>query len=153
MARRKRRMQRGRLDLSAAVCTKMAIYYLLCWRWLSGANWAHHPLFTSVLTEGWHETFFKRGAVLSSVRNSDCGCQFYADPANVLRTGYERTVAEILAGEENASNLRNMDDRLFMEEYVSLEKNPLVRWFLDPVIPCRSQKELTGDENTFCGQE
>ena len=53
------------------------------------------------------------------------GVNFYADPANVLRTGYERTVAEILAGEENASNLRNMDDRLFMEEYVSLRKEPI----------------------------
>lgn len=78
------------------------------------------------------------------------GVNFYADPANVLRTGYERTVAEILAGGENASNLRNMDDRLFMEEYVSLRKEPIGTLVLGSSHSMQITKELTGDENTFC---
>ena len=77
VARRKRRMQRGRLDLSAAVCTKDGdLLFAFAGAGFLGQT-GHIILYLlSVLTEGWHETFFKRGAVLSSVRNSDCGCQF-----------------------------------------------------------------------------
>lgn len=75
---------------------------------------------------------------------------FYADPANVLRTGYERAVADILVSGQNASNLRNMDDRLFMEEYAAMRQQPIDTLVLGSSHSMQITKELTGDANTFC---
>lgn len=78
------------------------------------------------------------------------GVNLYADPANVLRTGYERSVAEIMADGQNASNIRNMDDRLFMQEYVRLREQPVNTLVLGSSHCMQITSALTGDPNTFC---
>lgn len=78
------------------------------------------------------------------------GVNWFADPANVLRTGYEKQVAEILADGHNASNLRNMDDRGFMRAYAALRTQPIDTLVLGSSHSMQVTKYLTGDENTFC---
>lgn len=75
---------------------------------------------------------------------------WYADPANVLRVGYERRVAEIVASGENAANLSNMDDRAFLRAYAALRTQPIDTLVLGSSHSMQITKELTGDENTFC---
>ncbi|MEG1381133.1 MAG: hypothetical protein RSC73_02715 [Ruthenibacterium sp.] len=75
---------------------------------------------------------------------------WYADPANVLRGDYEQKVAAILASGENATNLRNMDDRTFMKTYANLRTQPIDTLVLGSSHAMQITKELTGDENTFC---
>lgn len=76
---------------------------------------------------------------------------WYADPGNAIRSDYERKVAQILAGGENAANLNNMDDRAFMREYLPLRTQPIDTLALGSSHSMQITKELTGDENTFCG--
>lgn len=78
------------------------------------------------------------------------GVNFYADPANVLRVGYEKSVAEIMASGKNVSNIRNMDDRLFIREYVRLRRQPVDTLVLGSSHSMQVTSELTGDPNTFC---
>lgn len=78
------------------------------------------------------------------------GVNLYADPANVLRTGYEHLVAEIMATGENASNIRNMDDRLLMREYAGLRQQPIDTLVLGSSHCMQVTSLLTGDPNTFC---
>lgn len=75
---------------------------------------------------------------------------WYADPGNVLRGGYEQSVAAILASGQNAANLRNMDDRAFMKAYVPMRTQPIDTLVLGSSHCMQITKELTGDENTFC---
>ncbi|NCC07425.1 MAG: hypothetical protein EOM30_05140 [Clostridia bacterium] len=74
----------------------------------------------------------------------------YADPANVLRTGYEKQVAQILANGENASNLSNMDDRTLMEIYAQMRTQPIDTLVLGSSHSMQVTSEVTGDANTFC---
>ena len=76
---------------------------------------------------------------------------WYADPGNAIRTDYERKVAEILASGENAANLNNMDDRALMKQYLPLRTQPIDTLVLGSSHSMQITKELTGDENTFCG--
>lgn len=73
----------------------------------------------------------------------------YADPANVLRTGYENEVATIMASGQNASNVNNMDDRLFMEVYVTMRTQPVDTLVLGSSHAMQTTAQLTGDPNTF----
>lgn len=75
---------------------------------------------------------------------------WYADPANVLRTGYEQRAAEILAGGCNADNLRNMDDRAFIKDYAALRTQPVGTLALGSSHSMQLTKELTGDPDFFC---
>ncbi len=75
---------------------------------------------------------------------------WFSDPANILRTGYEKQVAEILASGENAGNLRNMDDRGFMRAYAGLRAQPIDTLVLGSSHSMQVTQYLTGDENTFC---
>lgn len=75
---------------------------------------------------------------------------FYADPANVLRPGYEKAVAEILAGGQNASNIRNMDDRALIREYAAIAPFDIGTLVLGSSHSMQITKETTGDEATFC---
>ncbi len=78
---------------------------------------------------------------------------WYADPANVLRGGYEERVAEIMAAGENAGNLRNMDDRAWIKAYVPMRREsgrPVDTLALGSSHSMQITKELTGDGNTFC---
>lgn len=73
----------------------------------------------------------------------------YADPANVLNFGYEQQIAEILASGKNVENLRNMDDRSFMKEYVKLRTEPVGTLGLGSSHSMQLTKELTGDDAFF----
>ena len=75
---------------------------------------------------------------------------WYADPANVLRGGYEQRAAEILAGGDNADNLRNMDDRAFIKAYAALRTQPVGTLALGSSHSMQLTKELTGDADFFC---
>ncbi len=75
---------------------------------------------------------------------------WYADPANVLRGGYERQVAEIVASGQNAANLRNMDDRAFLREYAALRTQPVGTLALGSSHCMQITAALTGDPDTFC---
>lgn len=75
---------------------------------------------------------------------------WYADPANVLRGGYEQRAAEILASGQNAANLRNMDDRAFMRAYARLRTQPVGTLALGSSHSMQITAELTGDPDFFC---
>lgn len=75
---------------------------------------------------------------------------WYADPANVLRGGYEQRAAEILAGGQNAANLRNMDDRSFIRAYAQLRTQPVGTLALGSSHSMQITTELTGDPDFFC---
>lgn len=77
------------------------------------------------------------------------GVNVYADPANVLRSGYEKTVAAILAQGQNAANLRNMDDRSFMRLYASMRTEPIDTLVLGSSRSMQVSRDVTGDPNTF----
>lgn len=74
----------------------------------------------------------------------------YADPANVLRTGYEEQVAAMMSSGQNASNIRNMDDRLFMQQYAAVRTQPVDTLVLGSSHSMQVTSQLTGDPNTFC---
>ena len=74
---------------------------------------------------------------------------YYADPANVLRGGYEQQVAQILASGQNATNLRNMDDRGFIQSYVEQATQKPETLVLGPSRGMQITKEITGDDTTF----
>ncbi len=74
----------------------------------------------------------------------------YADPANVLRTGYEKQVAQIMADGQNAANLSNMDDRTLMKIYAGLRTQPIDTLVLGSSHSMQVTSEVTGDKNTFC---
>ena len=75
---------------------------------------------------------------------------WYADPANLLRGGYEQYAAEILASGQNAANLRNMDDRAFMRTYAGLRTQPVGTLALGSSHSMQLTTELTGDPDFFC---
>ena len=78
------------------------------------------------------------------------GVNYYADPANVLQVGYEQKVAQILVDGQNASNLRNMDDRSLMREYAENTTLKIDTLLLGSSHSMQLTKEIIGDENTFC---
>lgn len=75
---------------------------------------------------------------------------WYADPANVLQSGYEVRAAEILASGQNAANLRNMDDRAFMRTYVELRTQPVGTLAIGSSHCMQMTTGLTGDPDFFC---
>ncbi len=75
---------------------------------------------------------------------------WYADPANLLRGGYEQRVAEIMASGENAANLRNMDDRAWIRAYAALRTQTIGTLALGSSHSMQITPELTGDADTFC---
>ena len=77
------------------------------------------------------------------------GVNYYADPANVLRGGYEEQVAHIMASGQNATNLRNMDDRSFIQSYVQQASQKPQTLVLGPSRGMQITKELVGDETLF----
>lgn len=77
------------------------------------------------------------------------GVNFYADPANILQQGYEQNVAQILAEGKNVSNIRNMDDRALIKEYVARSDAPIDTLVLGSSHSMQLTKEIIGDPNTF----
>lgn len=75
---------------------------------------------------------------------------WYADPANLLRDGYERQAAEVLASGQNAAGLMNMDDRTFIRDYVQLRTRPVGTLALGSSHSMQLTAELTGDPDFFC---
>ena len=78
------------------------------------------------------------------------GVNFYADPANVLRPGYEAQVAQILADGQNASNIRNMDDRALIQEYMERSDGAIDTLILGSSHSMQITSGITGDAATFC---
>lgn len=78
------------------------------------------------------------------------GVNFYADPANVLRPGYEAQVAQILADGKNASNIRNMDDRALIQEYMERSDGAIDTLILGSSHSMQITSGITGDKATFC---
>ena len=77
------------------------------------------------------------------------GVNYYADPANILQQGYEEKVAEILVSGQNASNIRNMDDRALIREYAETTNLQIDTLLLGSSHSMQITKEITKDPNTF----
>ncbi len=78
------------------------------------------------------------------------GVNYYADPANILQVGYEQEVAQIMASGQNASNIRNMDDRSLIREYAENTTMTIDTLLLGSSHSMQLTKDIIGDENTFC---
>ncbi|MDD3428782.1 MAG: hypothetical protein PHG02_02100 [Oscillospiraceae bacterium] len=76
------------------------------------------------------------------------GFNLYADPANLFNKQYEQNVAQIMAQGKNATNLKNMDDRLLQQNYAVLAQTPTTL-VLGPSRGMQLSRALTGQEQLY----